>query len=176
MEIQASRLNARTAPDGAFIPITEQNRARWDHLLIRRGLAALARAEALGGANGPYALQAALGACHARARKADETDWKKIAALYDTLREVMPSPVVDLNRAVAHSMAFGPDAGLTLIDDIEQVAVLRNYAPLPAAKGDFLFRAGRFGEAKIQFERAAALTRNEREKAFLLGRAAACGG
>ena len=176
MEIQASRLNARTAPDGSFIPITEQNRARWDHLLIRRGLAALARAEALGGAHGPYALQAALGACHARARTADETDWKKIAALYDTLREVMPSPVVDLNRAVAHSMAFGPDAGLTLVDEIEEAPVLRNYAPLPAAKGDFLFRAGRLAEAKIQFERAAALTRNEREKAFLLGRATACGG
>ncbi len=176
MEIQASRLSARTAPDGSFIPITEQNRARWDHLLIRRGLVALERAEALGGANGPYALQAALGACHARARKADETDWKRIAALYDTLRDVMPSPVVDLNRAVAHSMAFGPDAGLTLIDELEGAAVLRDYAPLPAAKGDFLFRAGRLAGARIQFECAAALTRNEREKAFLLGRAAACGG
>ena len=118
MEIQASRLAARTAPDGAPVPLTEQNRARWDQLLIRRGLAALERAEALGGANGPYALQAALAACHARARKAEETDWTRIAALYDTLREVMPSPVVDLNRAVAHSMAFGPEAGLTLVDEI----------------------------------------------------------
>ena len=176
MEIQASRLDARTAPDGSLVPLTEQNRARWDQLLIRRGLAALERAEALGGAGGPYALQAALAACHARARKAEETDWQRIAALYDTLRAVMPSPVVDLNRAVAHSMAFGPEAGLALVDEIEQAAALRNYAPLPAAKGDFLFRAGRLAEARAEFERAAALTRNEREKAFLLGRAAACGG
>jgi RNA polymerase sigma factor (sigma-70 family) len=175
MEIQASRLSARLGPDGSAIPLTEQNRARWDQLLIRRGLAALERAEALGGATGPYALQAALAACHARARKVEETDWKRIAALYDTLREVMPSPVVDLNRAVAHSMAFGPEAGLALLSGIEQEQVLRNYPPLPAAKGDFLFRAGRLAEAKIQFERAAALTRNERERAFLLGRAAACG-
>jgi predicted RNA polymerase sigma factor len=129
----------------------------------------------LGGADGPYALQAALAACHARARKAEDTDWTKIASLYDTLREVLPSPVVDLNRAVAHSMAFGPQAGLTLLGEIEQAAVLRNYAPLPAAKGDFLFRAGRLAEARTEFERAANLTRNEREKAFLLGRAAACG-
>ena len=175
MEIQASRFPARTGADGSFVPLTEQNRARWDRLLIRRGLAALERAEALGGAMGPYALQAALAACHARARKADETDWRKIAALYDTLREVMPSPVVELNRAVAHSMAFGPEAGLALIGEIEQTAVLRNYAPLPAAKGDFLFRGGRLAEAKVEFERAANLTRNEREKTFLLGRASACG-
>jgi len=176
MEIQASRLNARASSDGAFVPITEQNRARWDHLLIRRGLAALERAEALGGARGPYALQATLAACHARARKAEETDWTRIAGLYDVLREVMPSPVVDLNRAVAHSMAFGPEAGLTLLDEIDRAAALRNYAPLPAAKGDFLFRAGRLAEAKAAFERAAALTRNEPEKAFLLKRAVACGG
>jgi RNA polymerase sigma factor (sigma-70 family) len=175
MEIQASRLSARLGPDGSAIPLTEQNRARWDRLLIRRGLAALERAEALGGATGPYALQAALAACHARAREVEETDWKRIAALYDTLREVLPSPVVDLNRAVAHSMAFGPAAGLALLSGIEQAEVLRNYPPLPAAKGDFLFRAGRLAEAKIQFERASALTRNERERAFLLGRAAACG-
>jgi RNA polymerase sigma factor (sigma-70 family) len=176
MEIQASRLAARTAPDGLPVPLTEQNRARWDQLLIRRGLAALERAEALGGADGPYALQAALAACHARARKAEDTDWKRIAALYDRLREVMPSPVVDLNRAVAYSMAFGPQAGLTLIDEIAHAAALRNYALLPAAKGDFLFRAGRLAEARVQFEHAAGLTRNEREKAFLLRRAAACGG
>ena len=175
MEIQASRLAARTAPDGSPILITHQNRARWDQLLIRRGLAALARAEVLGGANGPYALQAALAACHARARTAEDTDWAKIAALYDTLRDVMPSPVVDLNRAVAHSMAFGPEAGLRLVDEIAQAAALRNYAPLPAARGDFLFRAGRFAEAKVQFEHAAALSRNAREKDFLLGRAADCG-
>jgi RNA polymerase sigma factor (sigma-70 family) len=176
MEIQASRLPARTAPDGAPVPLTEQNRARWDQFLIRRGLAALQRAEALGGANGPYALQAALAACHARARKAEDTDWKRIAALYDSLSAVMPSPVVDLNRAVAYSMAFGPEAGLKLVDEIAQAAALRNYAPLPAAKGDFLFRAGRLAEARVQFERAAGFSRNEREKAFLLGRAAACCG
>ena len=175
MEIQASRLAARLAPDGSPVLLTEQNRARWDQLLIRRGLAALERAEALGGANGPHALQAALAACHVRARKAEDTDWKKIAALYDTLREVMPSPVVDLNRAVAYSMAFGPEAGLALVDEIAAKAALRNYAPLPAAKGDFLFRAGRLAEARVQFEQAAGLTRNERERAFFLGRAAACG-
>ena len=176
MEIQASRLPARTAPDGAPVLLTEQNRARWDQLLIRRGLAALQRAEALGGVNGPYALQAAIAACHARARRFGETDWTRMAALYDTLRAVMPSPVVDLNRAVAHSMAFGPEAGLKLVDEIAQAAALRNYAPLPAARGDFLFRAGRLAEAKVQFERAASFTRNAREKAFLLKRAAACGG
>ncbi|MGH6760237.1 MAG: RNA polymerase sigma factor [Phyllobacterium sp.] len=175
MEIQSSRLAARLGPDGSSIPLTEQNRARWDQLLIRRGLAALDRAEALGGANGPYALQAALAACHARARNAEETDWHKIAALYDTLSEVMPSPVVDLNRAVAHSMAFGPHAGLTLLGRIERGGALDNYALLPAAKGDFLFRAGRLTEARGQFEHAAALTRNAREKAYLLERAAACG-
>jgi predicted RNA polymerase sigma factor len=149
MEIQASRLAARTAPDGA---------------------------ESLGGVNGPYALQAAIAACHARARRFEETDWTRMAALYDTLRAVMPSPVVDLNRAVAYSMAFGPEAGLKLVDEIAQGAALRNYAPLPAAKGDFLFRAGRLAEARIQFERAAGFTRNTREKAFFLKRAAACGG
>ncbi len=175
MEIQASRLAARTGPDGALVPLTEQNRAHWDRLLIRRGLAALDRAEALGGAAGPYALQAALAACHARARAAEDTDWKKIAALYDTLREVMPSPVVDLNRAVAHSMAFGPEAGLALLGEIERAPALNGYAPLPAARGDFLFRAGRLAEARDQFGRAAALTRNAREKAFLLQRATACG-
>jgi len=176
MEIQASRLAARTTPDGAPVLLTEQNRARWDQLLIRRGLAALQRAEALGGVNGPYALQAAIAACHARARRFADTDWTRMASLYDTLRSVMPSPVVDLNRAVAHSMAFGPEAGLKLVDEIAQAAVLRNYAPLPAAQGDFLFRAGRLAEARVQFERAAGLTRNAREKAFLLKRAAACGG
>jgi RNA polymerase sigma factor (sigma-70 family) len=175
MEIQASRLRARTGADGEFIPITEQDRGRWDQLLIRRGLGALAQAETLGGADGPYALQAALAACHARARKAADTDWARIAGLYDRLREVMPSPVVDLNRAVAHSMAFGPEAGLLLIEDVAQVPALAGYAPVPAAKGDFLFRAGRFAEARGEFERAAALTRNAREKAFLLKRAAECG-
>jgi RNA polymerase sigma factor (sigma-70 family) len=173
MEIQASRLRARIGPDGALLTLTEQNRARWDQLLIRRGLDALARAEALGG-DGPYALQAALAACHARARSPADTDWPSIAALYDRLRAVMPSPVVDLNRAVAHSMAFGPEAGLRLIDEIADAAALRSYAPLPAARGDFLFRAGRLAEARSEFEAAAKLTRNVREAAFLLARADAC--
>ena len=174
MELQVSRLSARAGPDGAFVPLTEQNRARWDRLLIRRGLDALARAEALGGGDGAYALQAALAACHARARKAEDTDWRRIASLYDRLGQVMPSPVVELNRAVAHSMAFGPDAGLALVDAIAGAAALRNYAPLPAARGDFLFRAGRLDEARGQFEAAAQLTRNAREREFLLARAAAC--
>jgi RNA polymerase sigma factor (sigma-70 family) len=173
MEIQASRLPARVGPDGALLTLTQQNRASWDQLLIRRGLDALARAEALGG-DGPYALQAALAACHARARSPANTDWPRIAALYDRLRAVMPSPVVDLNRAVAHSMAFGPEAGLRLIDEIADTAALRNYAPLPAARGDFLFRAGRLAEARSEFEAAAKLTRNVRERAFLLARADAC--
>ena len=176
MEIQASRLAARSGPDGRFVPLTEQNRARWDQLLIRRGLNALDRAEALGGSDGPYALQAALAACHARARAAEATDWRRIAGLYDRLGQVMPSPVVELNRAVAHSMAFGPEAGLRLVDEIADAAMLRNYAPLPAARGDFLFRAGRHREARAAFEAAAALTGNERERDFLLGRAAACDG
>jgi RNA polymerase sigma factor (sigma-70 family) len=175
MEIQASRLAARTAPDGSFVPLPEQDRTRWDRLLIRRGLDALARAEALAGTDGPYALQAALAACHARARTAAETDWPKIASLYDRLRAVMPSPVVDLNRAVAHSMAEGPEAGLAMLAEIEETRALENYAPLPAAKGDFLFRAGRHDEARAEFERAAALTGNGREKAFLLKRASECG-
>jgi RNA polymerase sigma factor (sigma-70 family) len=175
MEIQASRLAARTGPDGALLTLTEQNRARWDPLLIRRGLDALARAEALGGADGPYALQAALAACHARARRAADTDWPRIAALYDRLRVVTPSPVVDLNRAIAHSMAFGPEAGLQLVDEIADAAALLSYAPLPAARGDFLFRAGRLAEARSEFRAAATLTRNLAERAFLLARADACG-
>ncbi len=174
VEIQASRLAARAGPDGRFVPLTEQNRARWDQLLIRRGLNALARAEALDGADGPYALQAALAACHARARSAEETDWTRIAALYDRLGQALPSPVVELNRAVAYSMAFGPEAGLRLVDAIADAAALRHYAPLPAARGDFLFRAGRTDEARAQFEAAAALSGNERERDFLLARAAAC--
>jgi len=149
--------------------------ARWDHLLIRRGLDALARAEALGG-DSPYVLQAALAACHARARRAADTDRPRIAALYDRLRVVAPSPVVDLNRAIAHSMAFGPEAGLKLVDEIADADALRNYAPLPAARGDFLFRAGRLAEARSEFKAAATLTRNVRERAFLLARADACDG
>jgi RNA polymerase sigma factor (sigma-70 family) len=174
MEIQASRQRARTAPDGALVPLTEQDRAQWDYLLIGRGLDALARAEALG-VDGPYVLQAALAACHARARRAEDTDWRLIAGLYDRLRAAAPSPVVDLNRAIAHSMAFGPEAGLRLVDELAGAAALRNYAPLPAARGDFLFRAGRLAEARSEFEAAARLTRNAREKAFLLARADACG-
>jgi len=173
MELQASRLATRIGPDGALVPLTEQNRARWDHLLIRLGLDALARAEALGG-EGPYVLQAALAACHATAHQAANTDWLSIAGLYDRLRVVMPSPVVDLNRAIAHSMAFGPDAGLVLLDEIADADALRNYAPLPAARGDFLFRAGRLAEARSEFEAAAKLTRNAREAAFLRARADAC--
>ncbi|MEN2709470.1 RNA polymerase sigma factor [Sphingomonas sp. NPDC092331] len=174
MEIQSSRLAARTAHDGSFVPLPEQNRARWDRGMIARGLAALDRAEALGGADGPYALQAALAACHARALTPEATDWPRIAGLYDRLRLRLPSPVVDLNRAVAHSMAFGPEAGLAIADRLADAAMLRNYAPLPAARGDFLFRAGRLAEAKAEFVRAASLTRNEGERRFLLGRAAAC--
>ncbi len=176
MELQASRLAARAGPDGAFVPITEQNRARWDHLLIRRGMEALARAESLGGAEGFYALQAALAACHARASTAEQTDWVGIADLYDRLRQVAPSPVVDLNRAVAYGMAFGPDAGLELVEAIADDPVLRNYSALPAVRGDLLFRAGRLAEARPHFEAAAHLTRNAREASFLLGRADACGG
>ncbi len=178
MEIQASRLAARIGPDGALIALTGQNRARWDQLLIRRGFDALARAEALGGkaseGGGPYTLQAALAACHARARRAEDTDWPRIASLYDRLRGMMPSPVVDLNRAIAHSMAFGPEAGLALIDGMSGAAALRDYAPLPAARGDFLFRCGRLAEARVAFQAAAALTRNVREAAFLRARAESC--
>lgn len=175
MEIQASRLAARTGPDGAFVPLDRQDRARWDRLLIQRGLDALARAEAIGG-DGPYVLQAALAACHARAARAADTDWPRIAALYDRLCVALPSPVVDLNRAIAHAMAFGPDTGLALLDEIAEAPALRHYAPLPAARGDFLFRAGRFAEAHDAFKAAALLTHNGTEKAFLLARADACGG
>ncbi len=148
MEIQASRLGARTGPDGALVPLTEQDRSRWDRLLIQRGLDALARAEALGG-DGPHVLQAALAACRrTRARRPEDTDWPRIAALYDRLRMVMPSPVVELNRAIAHSMAFGPEAGLRLVDALADAPALRGYALLPAARGDFLFRAGRLAEAR----------------------------
>ncbi|ODA66064.1 RNA polymerase sigma factor [Methyloligella halotolerans] len=174
MELQSSRFAARQGADGMPIPLPEQNRGRWDHLAIRRGLDALARAQTLGGANAPYALQAALAACHAKARTASETDWKTIAALYGVLSEVMPSPIVGLNRAIAHSMAFGPEQGLRLLAEIEHEPALREYAPLPAARGDFLYRAGRLDEARLQFERAAALTHNEKEKAFFLKRIAAC--
>lgn len=176
MELQASRLAARVGPDGASIPLPEQNRARWDRLLIRRGLETLARADALRAPAGPYRLQAEIAACHARAATADATDWAAIAFHYDRLLEVVPSPVVALNRAVAHSMAFGPEAGLALIAALDDVPALADYAPLPAARGDFLLRAGRPRDARVQFERAASLSRNARERDFLLRRAADCGG
>lgn len=175
MEIQASRSRARIGPNGEPVLLLEQNRARWDQLLIRRGLAALARAVELGGARGPYALQAALAACHARARTADATDWAQIAALYATLAEVMPSPIVELNRAVALGMAEGPAAGLALADQLVDEASLASYHLLPAVRGDLLSKLGRFAEARAELERAASLTHNTRERALLLERAAACG-
>jgi RNA polymerase sigma factor (sigma-70 family) len=173
MEIQASRLRARVGPSGAPILLLDQDRARWDHLLIRRGLAALERAEELGGALGPYALQAAIAACHARARTADETDWVRIAALYDALSQLAPSPIVELNRAVALSMAFGPEAGLEIVDALLAEPSLREYHLLPSVRGDLLAKLGRHPEARAEFERAAALTRNAREREILLARAAA---
>ncbi len=175
MEIQASRAAARVGPAGEPILLLDQDRARWDHLLIRRGLAALARAEALGGALGPYALQAAIAACHARARTPAETDWARIAALYEALAGLAPSPVVELNRAVALAMAFGPAAGLELVDALTSEPSLRAYHLLPSVRGDLLVKLGRVDEARAEFERAAALTRNARERALLLARAAACG-
>jgi RNA polymerase sigma factor (sigma-70 family) len=174
MEIQASRLRARVGPSGEPIVLLEQNRAKWDHVLIRRGLAALARAEALGGARGPFALQAAIAACHARARTADETDWRRIASLYEELGEVTPSPIVELNRAVAVAMAFGPAAGLALVDTLTSEPTLASYHLLPSVRGDFLRKLGRFEEAREELERAASLTRNARERALLLDRARAC--
>jgi RNA polymerase sigma factor (sigma-70 family) len=175
MEIQASRMRARVGPAGEPVLLLDQDRARWDHLLIRRGLAALQRAEALGGALGPYALQAAIASCHARARTAEETDWPRIAALYDALAQLTPSPVVELNRAVAVAMAFGPAAGLELVDALTGEKALANYHLLPSVRGDLLFKLGRSDEARQEFVRAAGLTRNAREQALLLERAAACG-
>jgi len=174
MEIQASRTAARTGPSGEPILLLDQDRARWNQLLIRRGLAALDRAEALGGAMGPYALQGAIAACHARARTADETDWPRIAGLYDELGRLMPSPVVELNRAVAVAMAFGPAAGLELVDALVSEPTLKTYHLLPSVRADLLAKLGRRDEARREFERAASLTRNERERALLLDRAAAC--
>jgi RNA polymerase sigma-70 factor (ECF subfamily) len=174
MEIQASRSRARTGPSGEPVLLLDQDRARWDRVLIRRGLAALERAEALGGALGPYALQAAIAACHARARRPEETDWARIAALYDALAQIAPSPVVELNRAVAVGMAFGPVAGLELVDALISERSLDGYHLLPSVRGDLLARLGRLDEARQEFERAAALTRNERERALLQDRAAAC--
>lgn len=176
MEIQSSRTRARTDARGVPVLLLEQDRSRWDQLLIRRGLAALARAEQLadGVGLGPYALQAAIAACHARARHAEDTDWGRIAALYDALAQLAPSPVVELNRAVALAMAFGPETGLEAADALLDEAALKNYHLLPSVRGDFLFKLGRKAEARAEFERAAALTQNERERALLLSRAAAC--
>jgi len=174
LEIQASRAKARVGPSGAPILLLDQNRGLWDRLLIRRGLAALGRAEALGGARGTYALQAAIAACHARALTPEDTNWTRIAALYERLATVAPSPVVELNRAVAVAMAFGPQAGLDLVDGLAAEPSLRGYHLLPSVRGDLLVKLGRVDEAGPEFERAAALTRNARERELLLGRAAAC--
>jgi RNA polymerase sigma factor (sigma-70 family) len=177
MEIQASRLRARTGPTGEPILLLDQDRARWDQLLINRGLAALERAEALGRAHGGlgvYAMQAAIAACHARARSAQDTDWQRIVALYDALAQLAPSPVIELNRAVALAMAFGPAAGLEIVDGLRDAPQLRDYHLLPSVRGDLLLKIGRADEARAEFERAAALTRNARERTLLLDRAAAC--
>ncbi len=174
MEIQASRLSARIGPSGEPILLLDQDRARWDRLLIRRGLAALGRAERLGGALGPYALQAAIAACHARATTAAETDWPRIVALYDAVAQIAPSPVVELNRAVAVGMAFGPAAGLELVDGLVADPSLKSYHLLPAVRGDLLRKLGRSEEAGVEFERAASLTENVRERQLLQRRAAEC--
>jgi predicted RNA polymerase sigma factor len=179
MEIQASRVRARVSPTGEPILLLDQDRSRWDRLLIRRGLAALARAEKLCSASpakarGPYTLQAAIAACHARARTADDTDWHLIVALYGELFRVVPSPVVELNRAVAVSMASGPAAGLELVDALVGDRALKNYHLLPSVRGDLLKKLGRVDEARAEFERAASLTRNTRERELLLSRAHAC--
>jgi predicted RNA polymerase sigma factor len=171
MEIHASRIPARTAPNGEAILLRDQDRALWNHALIHRGIAALERAQKIGGAPGPYVLQAAIAACHARAISSEQTDWPQIAALYETLGQLHPSPIVALNRAVAVSMAHGPEAALQLIDSIANDPALRDYHPLHAVRGDVLEKLGRYAEAKVEFERGAALTRNEREKEVMLARA-----
>ena len=172
MAIQASRLSARVGPNGEPVLLLDQDRGRWDHVLINHGLAALERAERLADALGPYSLQAAIAACHARARTADETDWQRIAALYDALAALAPSPVVELNRAVAVGMAFGPAAGLELVDGLLSEPSLAHYHLLPSVRGDLLSKLGRVAEARVEFQRAASLTRNARERALLLERAA----
>jgi RNA polymerase sigma factor (sigma-70 family) len=174
MEIQASRTRARRGPDGRPILLLDQDRARWDWILVGRGLAALERAEALGGPSGPYALQAAIAACHARARRAEQTDWARIAALYNALAELTQSPVVELNRAVAIGMAFGPAEGLAVVDRLTAEGSLTGYHLLPSVRGDLLAKLGRSGEARAEFERAAELTHNERERGLLLERAREC--
>jgi predicted RNA polymerase sigma factor len=174
MEIQASRSRARVGPSGEPIVLFEQNRALWSQLLIRRGLAALERAEKLGGTAGPYLLQAAIAACHAQARAPEQTDWPRIVELYETLAQMAPSPVVELNRAVAVAMAVGPEAGLALVDPLMSEPSLKRYHLLPSVRGELLKRLGRFEEARAELERAASLTRNARERELLRERAAAC--
>jgi predicted RNA polymerase sigma factor len=171
LEIQSSRLRARLSPSGEPILLLDQDRARWDQLLIRRGLAALERAESLGGAYGPYTVQAAIAACHARATTPEETDWTRITALYDALAQLTPSPVVELNRGVAYAMAFGPAAGLEIVDPLRDEPAMREYYLLPAVRADFLAKLGRSAEAREELERAAGLTRNARERALLMQRA-----
>ena len=171
LEIQSSRLRARLSPSGEPILLLDQDRARWDQLLIRRGLAALERAESLGGAYGPYTVQAAIAACHARATSPEETDWTRITALYDALAQLTPSPVVELNRGVAYAMAFGPAAGLEIVDPLRDDAAMREYYLLPAVRADFLAKLGRSEEARAELERAAGLTRNARERTLLIERA-----
>ena len=173
MEIQASRLRARTSPTGEPIVLMQQNRGLWDQMLIRRGLTALARAEALSATLGPYTIQAAIAACHARARTPEETDWVRIAALYEGLAELSPSPVIELNRAVAVSMAFGPGAGLEIVDALVDEPSLRSYHFLPTVRGDLLAKLGRAAEARLEFERAASIAPNQRQRDLLLARAAA---
>jgi len=178
MEIQASRFPARTASTGEPVLLLDQDRARWNQLLIRRGLAALERAEALAGtsrgAAGPYALQAAIAACHARARRPEETDWARIVGLYGALAELTPSPIIDLNRAVALAMLFGPEAGLEVVEALRSEQALQRYHLLPSVRGDLLRKLGRLEEARTEFVRAAGLTQNERERKLLLDRAAGC--
>nr|WP_246625105.1 RNA polymerase sigma factor [Fictibacillus nanhaiensis] len=174
MEIQSSRLKTRVSATGEPVLLMDQNRAQWDHLLIRRGLAALERCQKLGRALGPYALQAAISACHAKAPTADATDWIRIAALYEALSRVTPSPIVELNRAVAISMAFGPSFGLQIVDELKDEPLLKEYHLLPSVRGDLLIKLERFDEARAEFERASLMTRNDREKELLLNRAIAC--
>ena len=174
MEIQASRARARVGPSGEPVLLFDQNRAHWDQLLIRRGLTALDQAEQLSAVRGPYALQAAIAACHARARTPEETDWPRIVELYGELGRLTPSPVIELNRAVAYGMAFDPAAGLKLVDALTSEPALRDYHLLPSVRGDLLAKLGRLDEARAEFERAASLTRNVRERELLLERAATC--
>ena len=173
MELQASRARARIGPEGEAVLLLDQDRARWDQLLIRRGLAVLERAEELSGALGPYTLQAAIAACHARARRAEDTDWDRIVALYDALTEITGNPIVELNRGMAVAMASGPEAGLEVVDELVAAGALDGYHLLPAVRGDLLEKLGRGREARAEFELAASLTRNAREREVLLARAAA---